>query len=41
MKEYQMKKDEVLKMLEVDENGLSSDEAEINQALYGPNKLQE
>lgn len=41
MKEYQMKKDEVLKMLEVDENGLSSDEAEINQALCGPNKLQE
>ena len=41
MKEYQMKKDEVLKMLEVDENGLSSDEAEINYALCGPNKLQE
>ena len=39
MNPYQMKKEDVLKMLETDENGLTQNQAKENQKKYGKNEL--
>lgn len=41
MNPYQMKKEDVLKMLETDENGLTQNQAKENQKKYGKNELAE
>lgn len=41
MNPYQMKKEDVLKMLGTDENGLTQNQAEENQKKYGKNELAE
>ena len=41
MNPYQMKKEDVLKMLETDENGLTQSKAEENRKKYGKNELAE
>ena len=40
-KTYTLSTEEVLKNLGVDENGLSSQEAQVRLEKYGPNKLKE
>ena len=39
MNPYQMKKEDVLKMLGTDENGLTQNQAEENQKKYGKNAI--
>jgi len=41
MNPYQMKKEDVLKMLGIDENGLTQNQAKENQKKYGKNELAE
>lgn len=41
MNPYQMKKEDVLKMLGTDENGLTQNQAKENQKKYGKNELEE
>ena len=41
MNPYQMKKEDVLKMLGTDENGLTQNQAKENQKKYGKNELAE
>ena len=41
MNPYQMKKEDVLKMLGTDENGLTHNQAKENQKKYGKNELAE
>mgnify|MGYP003176792006 CR=1 FL=1 len=39
MNPYQMKKEDVLKMLGTDENGLTQNQAKENQKKYGKNAI--